>query len=54
MPMPGHSIHRALATSLDVATGQRVLDLGCGTGGTLQAVAERVPGALLHGCDVDL
>ncbi|MDO0912254.1 methyltransferase domain-containing protein [Streptomyces sp. DT2A-34] len=53
MPMPGHSIHRALATSLDVVDGQRVLDLGCGTGGTLQAVAERAPGALLHGCDVD-
>lgn len=53
MPMPGHSIHRALATALDVVDEQRVLDLGCGTGGTLQAVAGRAPGALLHGCDVD-
>ncbi|MEU1481621.1 methyltransferase [Streptomyces sp. NPDC001668] len=53
MPMPGHSIHRALAAGLDVTAGQRVLDLGCGTGGTLQAVVERAPGVVPYGCDVD-
>ncbi|GAA2763411.1 hypothetical protein GCM10010103_24520 [Streptomyces paradoxus] len=53
MPLPGHSVHSALATSLDAVPGQRVLDLGCGTGGTLQAVASRAPGAVLYGCDVD-
>ncbi|MFF7168048.1 MULTISPECIES: methyltransferase [Streptomyces] len=53
MPLPGHSIHRALASSLAPRPGQCVLDLGCGTGGTLQAIAEREPTARLLGCDAD-
>jgi hypothetical protein len=38
------SRHRWLAGLLEAQAGDRVVDLGCGTGGTLAQVAPAVPG----------
>lgn len=50
MARPGHPIHRSLARLLEPAAGPLV-DLGCGAGGTLAALAEVHPGAALIGLD---
>jgi SAM-dependent methyltransferase len=41
-----------LIEQLDLAAGQVLLDLGCGSGGTLLAASRAVPGLSLIGCDV--
>ncbi len=44
---------RGLIESADVADGQRVLDLGCGTGTLTMMIARAVPGAAVTGLDGD-
>lgn len=44
---------RRLIDQLDPAPGQRILDLGCGTGTLAIAIAEREPGAVISGLDAD-
>ena len=46
------SRHRWLAELLAAAPGDRVVDLGCGTGGSLVQAAPAVPGGLLAGLDL--
>jgi SAM-dependent methyltransferase len=46
------SRHRWLAELLDSRPGDRVADLGCGTGGTLAQAAPAVPGGLVAGLDL--
>jgi SAM-dependent methyltransferase len=46
------SRHRWLAGLLTAAPGDRVVDLGCGTGGSLVQAAAAVPGGLLAGLDL--
>jgi SAM-dependent methyltransferase len=46
------SRHRWLAGLLAAAPGDRVADLGCGTGGSLTQVAPSVAGGLLAGLDL--
>ncbi len=50
MARPGHPIHDLLARLLQPAEGP-IVDLGCGTGGTLAAVARLHPAATLVGLD---
>lgn len=53
MADPQHPIHQDLAERVDVSDGVTVLDLGCGRGGTLRAVADRTADVRLLGLDVD-
>lgn len=53
MARPGHPIHAHLARLLAPAAGPFV-DLGCGAGGTLAALAEVHPQATLIGLDADV
>ena len=46
------SRHRWLAGLLGARPGDRVADLGCGTGGTLAQAAPAVPGGLVAGLDL--
>jgi SAM-dependent methyltransferase len=46
------SRHRWLAGLLEARPGGRVVDLGCGTGGTLAQVAPAVAGGLVAGLDL--
>ena len=48
------SRHRWLAGLLAAAPGDRVADLGCGTGGSLVQAAPSVPGGLLAGLDLSV
>lgn len=48
-----HQIHDVLAAHTRVAAGQLVVDLGCGYGATLAAVAAYAPEATLVGLDLD-
>lgn len=52
MPLADHPIQGVLIEQLDLAPGQVLLDLGCGSGGTLLAASRAVPGLRLIGCDV--
>lgn len=52
MPEPGHSVHYALARSLAPEPRTKVLDFGCGQGGTLAAIAELQPTTCLTGIDI--
>lgn len=45
--------HRRLIELAELAAGQRLLDVGCGTGNLLQRVARTVPGLELAGLDPD-
>lgn len=45
--------HHRLLRSADLAAGQAVLEIGCGTGNLLRAAARTVPGAALVGIDPD-
>lgn len=47
-----HPIHDILAAYTGVEAGQLLVDLGCGHGTTLTAVAARTPGAVLVGIDI--
>jgi SAM-dependent methyltransferase len=42
-----------IRTSAGIADGSRVLDVGCGFGGTLDHIAERNPGTRLTGLNID-
>jgi SAM-dependent methyltransferase len=44
---------RALVADLELPRGARVLDIGCGALGWLRVLAERVPGGVVVGTDVD-
>jgi ubiquinone/menaquinone biosynthesis C-methylase UbiE len=46
------SRHRWLAGLLEARPGDRVVDLGCGTGGALAQVAPAVGGGLVAGLDL--
>jgi SAM-dependent methyltransferase len=46
-------VHDGLVDRADLRPGQRVLEIGCGTGNLLLAVARREPGAELIGIDPD-
>lgn len=41
-----------LASAVEARTGQRVLDLGCGVGGVMLALAARVPEAVVVGLEI--
>jgi len=49
----GHPVHSFLAGLTPLGEGARVLDLGCGTGATLAAIAVVAPRARLHGVDLN-
>jgi ubiquinone/menaquinone biosynthesis C-methylase UbiE len=46
-------VHDTLADRADIRSGHRILEIGCGTGNLLMAVARRRPGAELIGIDPD-
>ncbi|MCB9583436.1 MAG: methyltransferase domain-containing protein [Polyangiaceae bacterium] len=46
-------LNDVLLDALDVRSGQRVLDVACGIGGTLAALAQREPSAELTGVNID-
>ncbi len=43
---------RAALSGLDLAPGQRALDVGCGTGWTVRHLRRRYPGTLIEGMDL--
>jgi ubiquinone/menaquinone biosynthesis C-methylase UbiE len=47
------SLHRTLADQADIASGHRVLEIGCGTGNLALLVAHRYRGATVVGLDPD-
>jgi ubiquinone/menaquinone biosynthesis C-methylase UbiE len=49
---PAHPIHDALAAQVGDQPGMAVVDLGCGPGDTLAAIAARRPTAVLIGVDL--
>jgi adenine-specific DNA-methyltransferase len=51
--MTPRSVRQRLLDKLDLEPGMRVLDPGAGTGEFLADIAEREPGAELHGWDID-
>jgi ubiquinone/menaquinone biosynthesis C-methylase UbiE len=46
-------LHRTLIDNADLSTGQRVLEIGCGTGNLSVAAKEAVPGIALTAIDPD-
>lgn len=51
MTRVGHPIHQALLKRVNVASGEVVLDIGCGQGGLLLALAQQQPSAVRIGLD---
>ncbi|MHB0878566.1 MAG: class I SAM-dependent methyltransferase [Anaerolineae bacterium] len=51
--MPERQIRRALVTEAGIRAGQRVLDLGCGTGTLALMIKQAEPEAVVTGLDVD-
>jgi ubiquinone/menaquinone biosynthesis C-methylase UbiE len=49
----GRTAHRKLVAVADLAPGQTVLEVGCGTGNLLLAAARAQPGATMVGLDPD-
>ncbi len=49
----GRTAHRRLVAAADLAPGQTVLEIGCGTGNVLLAAAEAQPAATIVGLDPD-
>jgi ubiquinone/menaquinone biosynthesis C-methylase UbiE len=47
------SLHRSLADQAEIASGHRVLEIGCGTGNLALLVAHRYRGATVVGLDPD-
>ena len=52
--MPAHTYRRAALSMAGIASGQCVLDLGCGTGSHASLIQRDHPGAIVVGVDVDL
>ncbi len=51
--MGGHSVRETFIRDAGLASGQRVLDIGCGTGSLAVQIAESVPGTQLIALDPD-
>ncbi|MCA9826369.1 MAG: class I SAM-dependent methyltransferase [Dehalococcoidia bacterium] len=51
LPGPG-VVRQAIARTVVEHAPQRILELGCGTGGLLQFLRQEMPGASLHGLDL--
>ena len=51
--LPGATLRRSVVERLDLQPGQRVLDLGCGTGTLLVAMHAACPNATFLGLDID-
>ena len=51
--MGGQSLRATFIREAGLATGQRILDIGCGTGSLPVQIAQSVPGAHVHALDPD-
>lgn len=51
--MGGQSVRAAFIREAGLATGQRILDIGCGTGSLSVQIAQSVPGVHVHALDPD-
>lgn len=47
------NLSRQVCDAAKVASGQQILDVGCGFGGTLASLNERLQGLALHGLNID-
>ncbi len=52
--MPAQTYRRVALSTADIASGQCVLDLGCGTGSHASLIQRDHPGVIVVGVDVDL
>lgn len=53
IPVDRLVVHQRIVDHLDLSPGDRLLDLGCGTGFTMAAAAGRTPGLSMVGVDLD-
>ena len=51
--MGGQGLRETFIGEAGLATGQRILDIGCGTGSLPVQIAQSIPGAHVHALDPD-